>query len=88
MRLYFRPFNSFIHKPLRVSKRGQVTIPKALRDRFGLKPNVEVEFIPTERGLLLRKRTEGVHPADRLVGILTDFEFDSTDEFIEEIRGR
>ena len=73
---------------MRVSKRGQVTIPKPLRDRFGLKSNVEVVFIPTERGSLLRKKTEGEHPVDRLVGTLIDFEFDSTDEFIDAIRGR
>ena len=73
---------------MRVSNRGQVTIPKRLRDRFGLNPHVEVEFVPTENGLLLQKRSEGSHPVDRLVGIFSDFEFDSTDEFIEEIRGR
>ena len=31
---------------MRISKRGQVTIPKPLRDRFGMNPNVEVEIIP------------------------------------------
>ncbi|MCY4128730.1 MAG: AbrB/MazE/SpoVT family DNA-binding domain-containing protein [Gammaproteobacteria bacterium] len=73
---------------MRVSKRGQVTIPKSLRDRFGLNPHDEVEFVPTKKGLLLRKNFVGSHPVDSLVGILTDFEFDRTDDFIEEIRGR
>ena len=73
---------------MRVSKRGQVTIPKPLRVRYGLSPADEVDFVPTNNGLLIRKRTEGFRPVDRLSGILTDFEFDSTDEFIEAIRGR
>ena len=72
---------------MRVSKRGQVTIPKPLRDRYGLYPADEVDFVPTNKGLLLRRRSKGSHPVDRLTGILTDFEFDSTDEFIEAIRG-
>ena len=35
---------------MRISERGQITIPKALRERFGLNQNVEVEVVPTERG--------------------------------------
>lgn len=73
---------------MRISERGQITIPKSLRDRFGMHHNVEVELLPTENGLLLQKRSTSSHPVDRLVGILTDFEYESTDEFIEEIRGR
>ena len=33
---------------MRVSERGQITIPKRLRERFGLNHNVEVELTPTE----------------------------------------
>ncbi|MCY4455353.1 MAG: AbrB/MazE/SpoVT family DNA-binding domain-containing protein [Chloroflexi bacterium] len=43
---------------MRISQRGQVTIPKKLRDRFGLHPNIEVEVVPTEDGLLIRTRTD------------------------------
>ena len=42
---------------MRISQRGQVTIPKKLRDRFGMHHNVEVEVVPTEDGLLIRTRT-------------------------------
>ena len=44
---------------MRVSGRGQVTIPKPLRDRFGLHPDVEVEFTPAEDGLLIRTSANG-----------------------------
>ncbi|MCY4456014.1 MAG: AbrB/MazE/SpoVT family DNA-binding domain-containing protein [Chloroflexi bacterium] len=73
---------------MRISERGQITIPKALRDQFGMNHNVEVEITPTDDGLLIRKRTAAEHPVDRVAGIL-DGVFDSDiDAYIEEIRGR
>ena len=72
---------------MRISQRGQITIPKHLRDRFGLDHNVEVEVTPTEEGLLIRKRMEGQHPVDRVAGVLDGVDFD-IDQYIEEIRGR
>ena len=72
---------------MRISERGQITIPKPLRERFGMHHNVEVEITPTERGLLIQKRAAALHPIDRVVGILDGADFD-IDEYIEEIRGR
>ena len=72
---------------MRISERGQITIPKALRDRFGMNPNVEVEISPTERGLLIRKRSAEGHPVDKVAGMLDGADFD-VDQYIEEIRGR
>lgn len=71
---------------MRISERGQITIPKSLRERFGLNSNVEVELTPTEGGLLIQKRTAARHPVDGVFAILSDGS--STDEYIEEIRGR
>ena len=71
---------------MRISERGQITIPKGLRDRFGLNHNVEVELTPTEGGLLIQKRTVAIHPVESVFAILSDS--GSTDEYIEEIRGR
>ena len=71
---------------MRVSERGQVTIPKALRDRFGMNQNVEVEMTPTPKGILIHKRTAAEHPVERVHGLLG--RGGSTDEYIEEIRGR
>ena len=72
---------------MRVSERGQITIPKHLRDRFGMTQDVEVEITPTEQGLLIQKRTAALHPVDRVAGVLDGADFD-IDEYIEEIRGR
>lgn len=72
---------------MRVSERGQVTIPKKLRERYGMHHDVEVEMTPTEGGILIRKRTSGEHPVDRIVGIFKVPGW-STDEYMAEIRGR
>ena len=55
---------------MRISEQGQITIPKHLRDRFGMNANVEVEIVPTEQGLLIRRQPAGKHPVERVYGIL------------------
>ena len=71
---------------MRISERGQITIPKWLRDRFGMYKDVEVEITPTEYGLLIQKRTAAKHPVERVSGILDGI--GDVDQYIEEIRGR
>ncbi len=39
---------------MKITSKGQVTIPQTLRERFGLLPNTEVEFVPTANGKELR----------------------------------
>ncbi len=78
---------------MRISKRGQVTIPKELRDRFGMHPNVEVEMLVADGGLLIRKRAGADHPIDRVFGILKrkkhrGLPIEDADAYIAEIRGR
>ena len=70
---------------MRISEHGQITIPKHLRERFGMDPNVEVEITPTEKGLLIRKRTAAKHPVERVCGILNG---GNTDDYLDEVRGR
>ncbi|MYD97028.1 MAG: AbrB/MazE/SpoVT family DNA-binding domain-containing protein [Gammaproteobacteria bacterium] len=71
---------------MRISERGQVTIPKAIRHRLGMNHNVEVEMIPTQDGLLIRKTNSAEHPVDRVYGVLNDKR--RSDDHIDEIRGR
>ena len=76
---------------MRISSRGQITIPEHLRERYGMLPGVEVEIVPTKEGLLLRKRAVDLHPVNRVAGILGEDalgEGVSVDDYIEEIRGR
>ena len=71
---------------MKISKRGQITIPKRMRDRYGLHRGIEVEIIPTEDGLLIRKVPDSLHPVERVYGLLCMQ--GNVDEYIEEIRGR
>ena len=71
---------------MKITERGQVTIPKPLRERYGLGPDVEVEFVPADKGLLLQKKVKGQHPVDKWRGVLkTPLDVDA---YIEEVRGR
>ncbi len=75
---------------MQISERGQITIPKHLRDRFGMHRNVEVEVSPTSQGLLIRKRTKAQHPVDQVYGFLDKDALGkgvSVDDYVEEIRG-
>ncbi len=49
---------------MRISERGQVTIPQALREKYGLLTNTEVEFVPDGNGLRLV-----VSPASRVAEV-------------------
>lgn len=41
----------------RITEKGQVTIPKTLREKYDLKPGDEVVWIDTDDGSVVRKRT-------------------------------
>ena len=41
---------------MRITAKGQVTIPKKWREKFGLWPGTEVEFVPEEEGLKIVKK--------------------------------
>jgi antitoxin PrlF len=68
----------------RVTERGQVTIPKALRERLGIVPGTEIEF-EAEAGRLIGRKADSQAPIDRWYGTLQVAE--STDEFMDAIRG-
>lgn len=69
-----------------ISAKGQITVPKAVRDKLGLRPGVRVEFELTPDGALLRKgQNTGVRAVDRVLGILKRDA--STDSLIDEMRG-
>jgi len=38
---------------MRVTEKGQVTIPKEIRDRFNIVPGTEVDFVASKGGALL-----------------------------------
>jgi AbrB family looped-hinge helix DNA binding protein len=51
-----------------ISAKGQITVPKAVRDKLGLRPGARVEFELTAEGVLLRKgHRGGVRAVDRVL---------------------
>ena len=67
-----------------VSEKGQVTIPKQLRDRMGIRPGEVLEF-SEERGCLLARKALERDPVDALYGSLR---LDRpVDDLIDEMRG-
>ena len=55
---------------MRITSKGQVTIPQAIREQLGLLPNTEVEFA-IERGVAVLRPKRGTLPrAQRLVAHL------------------
>lgn len=70
-----------------VTNKGQVTIPKGIRDALGLVPGSKVEFALEEGRVVLRKRVP-VEAFERWRGYLKDrLPGDSVDETMELLRG-
>lgn len=68
-----------------VSEKGQVTIPKAIRTRLGIRPGAVLEF-EADKGRLIARKAEPINPVDEVWGTLELGE--GVDDFIERIRGR
>ena len=72
---------------MRVTEKGQITIPIALRKRYGFQPNVEVEFVAEAESIRIKKRGTGArNPFRPLRGVVKKRL--AVDPYIEEIRGR
>jgi AbrB family looped-hinge helix DNA binding protein len=74
----------------RVQEKGQVTIPSALRQKWGLKPGDLVGFEETERGILItRQEVVALDALDKIGEMLRERGV-TLEEWIEsgrEIRG-
>ena len=44
---------------MEITSKGQVTIPKVFRDKFGLFPHTSVQFVEGKGGLLIKKARPG-----------------------------
>ncbi len=71
-----------------VTVKGQVTIPKAVRDALDIRPGSQVEFVANREGAFVLRKSEretAEHPFDRLLGVLGPGM--STDEVMALTRG-
>jgi len=66
-----------------VAERGQVTIPKPLRDKLGIRPGTALEFVAKDGTLVARKaETDPVSHVFGCLGGRID-----TDKFVRALRG-
>ncbi|NEU55745.1 AbrB/MazE/SpoVT family DNA-binding domain-containing protein [Halorussus sp. MSC15.2] len=61
----------------RVTSKGQVTIPKEVRERLGIRPGDEIEFEETDEGYVIKKEVEA-NRFEKWRGVA------ETDETVEE----
>jgi len=69
----------------RVTERGQVTIPKRLRERLGVRPGTVLEF-SEEYGRLIAVKADGIDPVSEVLGCLGKKL--NTEAVMAELRGR
>ena len=70
----------------KLSSKGQVTLPKDVRRRLGLKTGDTIEFIEEPEGYRIYKRVIS-SPFDAYVGYLKDLAGRDPDEIVREMRG-
>ena len=55
---------------MRVTDKGQVTIPISIRRKAGLLPNTDVEFVVSGKNVILRKATKAGRRGRKLVATM------------------
>lgn len=71
-----------------ISEKGQITIPKALRDRLGLVPGSEIDF-REENGRLIAEKRAKASPYRKWMGKgKLPAGCKSVDDYLESIRDR
>ncbi|HCC55955.1 MAG TPA: AbrB family transcriptional regulator [Solibacterales bacterium] len=76
---------------MKIGERGQVTIPKEVREQFGLTPETEVEFHVIGGSLTLKKAPKKLNLAKwkgRCGDSFAKLGYTSVDKFMDDVRGR
>lgn len=71
----------------RVTSKGQVTVPKEVRERLGLRPGDELEFIEENGVYRLRKRVDP-QVFKKYRGYLKELAGRDSDDLVREMRGQ
>jgi antitoxin PrlF len=70
----------------RMTSKGQVTIPREMREELGLQPGDEIRFVATPDGIRIEKWIPR-SPFAEYRGFLTHLRDKGVDQVIEDLRG-
>ncbi|MDA8103837.1 MAG: AbrB/MazE/SpoVT family DNA-binding domain-containing protein [Nitrospiraceae bacterium] len=70
----------------KVTSKGQVTIPKKVRERLGVHPGEDVGFEEKE-GVVVITKAVTKSPFDKWMGRLAKLEGQKSDALVKELRG-
>lgn len=70
----------------KVTTKGQITVPKSVREHLGIEPGDEVEFIEDDGQFRVRRRPTGSTFA-RYRGLLKHLRGQASDEIVKDLRG-
>jgi antitoxin PrlF len=71
-----------------VTSKGQVTIPKPIRDYLGIEPGSDVSFRRADDGSIVIERADGTRPPSRFAKLVGSAgPGPTTDELMELLRG-
>jgi len=70
----------------RITSKGQITIPREVRERLGLRTGDQVEFVEGPEGFIFHKCIDE-SAFDRWQGYLKAYAGRTSDELMEEMRG-
>ena len=70
----------------KVTSKGQITIPKQVRDKLGIEPGEGISFIE-KGGIFYIKKAVHKSPFDKWVGKLKTLKGKKSDEITAELRG-
>ncbi len=72
--------------PTKVTSKGQITLPKRVRDRLGIKPGDRIDFV-AEGGEFKIRKVLGENLFARYRGYLKSLAGRDPDQLVEELRG-
>ena len=71
----------------KVTSKGQITIPKEVREKLGISPGEEIGFVE-RRGVFFIKKPLKHSPFEKWMGRLRDLKGSESDKITDELRGK
>ena len=71
----------------KVTSKGQITIPKEVREKLGISPGEEIGFVE-RHGVFFIKKPLKKSPFEKWMGRLKDLKGSHSDKIIDDLRGK